>query len=158
MGDKKAPITLIAFEDFGCDHCKQQFAIFDELLTTYPGKIKIVWKGLPVTRFPVDTRLSHAYSYCMNQHNKFDQFKRLAFANSTNLTRNTLNTIVTELGIDPLIIETCMQSDEPETHLKQVEAIARTLNIQAVPAIFKDGVQLHAPGSAIEWAELLELN
>ena len=94
----------------------------------------------------------------MNQHNKFDQFKRLAFANSTNLTRNTLNTIVTELGIDPLIIETCMQSDEPETHLKQVEAIARTLNIQAVPAIFKDGVQLHAPGSAIEWAELLELN
>src|SRR3989338_11569161 len=52
MGDKKAAITLIAFEDLGCAACAEQDDLFRQLLEKYPSKIKIIWKPLPVTFIP----------------------------------------------------------------------------------------------------------
>ncbi|MEK7084106.1 MAG: thioredoxin domain-containing protein, partial [Patescibacteria group bacterium] len=75
LGDKKAGITVIAFEDFGCPGCKDQSDIFNELLDKYPGKIKIIWKGLPVTRFPFSTRRTNEYAFCANRQGKFSAFK-----------------------------------------------------------------------------------
>ncbi len=60
LGEKKAPITIIAFEDFACPACEQQSEIFNNLLDKHAGKIKIIWKGLPVSQFPYPANLSHS--------------------------------------------------------------------------------------------------
>src|SRR3989338_6953802 len=43
LGDRSAPITLIAFEDFGCEACNQQHTLFAELLKKNTGRGKIIW-------------------------------------------------------------------------------------------------------------------
>src|SRR3989338_1742832 len=91
LGDKKAPITLIAFEDAGCAACAEQHAMFQKLLETYPKKIKIIWKPLPVTLIPYPSGRAHEYAYCANQQEKFDVFVTLAFENQNDLSPVALN-------------------------------------------------------------------
>jgi len=67
LGDRQAPATLIVFSDLGCALCREEFSIWQKILKTYPKKFKIIWKALPVTQIPYDTRLANSYAYCANE-------------------------------------------------------------------------------------------
>lgn len=47
-GSKDAPITLVEYSDFQCYYCSKAFNNVLELLEKYKGKIKFVYKHLPV--------------------------------------------------------------------------------------------------------------
>jgi len=155
IGNKKAPNTIIAFEDFGCPSCKQHTAILDQLLATYPDKVNIIWKSLSVTRFPYSTTLVHAYGYCANKQGKFDAFKASAFANSDNLSAEIVPLVAEQAELDKDVLSTCLESGLPELYAEQTESIATALNIQAVPTFFVDNTQVDPPLFLEGWVTLL---
>lgn len=157
IGYKPAPRALVAFEDFGCEGCKAQDAVLTELLQKHPKQIKIVWKGLPVTRFPFDTRLAHQYAVCAHMQGKWLAFKQYAFANSENLSPSVVNTIAKTIGLDAKKLTQCLSSGAAESAVQQVEQLATTLNIQAVPTIFWNNKQINPPQSVEAWEALLHL-
>jgi protein-disulfide isomerase len=157
VGDKRAPITLVAFEDFGCEGCKDQNFVLNDLRNKYEGKIKIIWKMLPVVLFPFSTNLAHEYGYCINKQKKFEEFKELAFANSQNLSPPNLGLITEDLDINLKELDSCLESGEATNYLKDVGTLARSLNIQGVPRIFLNNKQLPHVGSVSEWERILEL-
>lgn len=157
LGNKKAPKTLIAFEDFGCEHCKVQSELLDQVLQEHPNAFKLIWKGLPVSKFPVDTRASHRYAFCFHEQQKFEEFESYAFANYQNLSQAVLDAIVSQVDINKKVLDECLSSTRPDAHIAQVEQIARALNIQAVPAIFIDNKQITTPQTKEEWVALLGL-
>lgn len=158
LGSRKAPKTLIAFEDFGCAHCKDQSAIFDRLLERHDGKFNVVFKGLPVTRFPYNSRDSIKYGFCLNQQQKFKEYKDLAFSNSTNLSKAVLDEIVKNIeGVNKKKLDECLASGTPESQIQLTEALASSLYIQAVPAVFYEGKQVTLPDSEAGWEDLLGL-
>lgn len=157
LGQKKAPKTLILFSDFACSACKIQDTLLEEVLQKHPSQVKIIWKGLPVTRFPYNSRQAHLYAYCTNEQERFSDFKKLAFVNQENLSELILKTITTELALDTKQIENCLAGGEAEQHVGSVEQISRLLGIQSVPTIFLDNQQIIAPSSVLEWEQLLGL-
>lgn len=157
IGNKKAPITLIAFEDFGCEGCKSQTDMLDKLLAKYPDKVKIIWKGLPVTTFPQDTTRAHIYGYCAYQQNKFTEYQKLAFANSDNLSETVLGIIKEQLKLDEARFAECIASEEPRVYIDQTKQIALSLYIQAVPTFFLNNKQIQAPQFLEGWETLLNL-
>lgn len=157
LGNKKAPITLIAFEDFGCEACALQNQRFDALLEKHPDRLKIIWKGLPVTQFPYPTKAAQKYGYCAHQQGKFSEFKTMAFANLANLSDTTLSTIANELELKENKLNECLESTAAENYIAKVEQIASLLNIQAVPAVFLDGSQVEPPDTVADWEALLQL-
>ncbi|MFZ2190488.1 MAG: DsbA family protein [Candidatus Magasanikiibacteriota bacterium] len=158
VGNKKAPIQIIAFEDFGCSSCKQQTAVLNKLMEKYPDKIKYIWKGLAITRFPYSTGLSHKYSYCANEQNKFSEFQELAFNNSEELTKATLDAITNVINLNQEKLFDCLSSDRPELNLANNTALATYLTIQGVPAIFINNKQISPPQIIEEWESVLNLN
>ncbi len=157
LGDKRAPITIVAFEDFGCDGCKLQSDIFEQLLSEYPGKIKIVWKGLPITRFPYQSREVHVYGYCANEQEKFAEFAKLAFVNNYNLSLDIVISIVEQLNIDQKKFDACVASPDPEAFIKKNEGVATALGIQSVPTFFINNKQVEGPSTKEGWVTLLGL-
>lgn len=158
LGNKKAPKTIIAFEDFGCAHCKELSESIDQVMASYPNQVKVVWKGLPVTRFPHNTRDAHHYAYCANQQGQFAEFASFAFANYQNLSPNILQTILSQLDVDEDAFTACLATEAPEQSVLQTEQTARTLNIQSVPAIFINNKQVQPPSTVQEWERVLGLN
>jgi protein-disulfide isomerase len=157
LGERTAPLTVIVFEDFGCESCRAQFGIFTDILETYPRQVKFVWKGLPVTTFPVSSRDAHEYAACANQQGKFEPFAQYAFANNQNLTIETLQIIADELKLNNQQFETCLNTSAGESHIQKTELLARKLNIQSVPTVFINNVQAQSPQTFAGWLGLLGL-
>ncbi|HAZ29053.1 MAG TPA: hypothetical protein DCY48_04765 [Candidatus Magasanikbacteria bacterium] len=158
IGEKKAPLTVIGFEDFGCKGCQIQMAMLDELQQSFPEKIKIIWKGLPVMKFPYDSHLAHEYAFCMNQEGRFDAFKNFAFANGDNLSLAVLGQSIAAAGAEQTVFEACINSPEPKQYIETIELMAQSLNIQSVPTFFIDNKQIETPQTKEAWAALLGLS
>lgn len=158
QGERKAPITVVAFEDLACAGCKIQAAMFDELLKEYPGQIKIIWKLLNVTTFPHDTELAHNYAFCAHEQGKFLAFKDGAFANITNLSKATLDVIAKNTELNQSKLSACLASDRPTQYQEKTKAIAKMLHIQSVPALFMNNKQISTPPTLDQWKALLTQN
>lgn len=157
LGDLRAPVTLVAFEDLGCGGCAEQDQIFTQLLAKHPERLKIVWKPLSVTTIPYSTRQAHEYAYCANEQGLFETFKALAFANRTALDSTTLEILIDEAELDRDVLGTCLASGRPQNALDQNELLAQALNIQTVPTIFLDNTQVSHPTTIAGWETLLQL-
>ncbi len=157
IGNHKAPLTLIAFEDFGCSHCQELSIILNQLLEKYPNKIKIIWKGLAVTQFPVPTDLAHEYAYCADREGKFSEFASFAFVNGDNLTEDTLKEINKSIGLKEKSAQECLESGLAKTHNQKNTMLATFLNIQSVPTMFFNNKQINPPNDLAGWQAVLGL-
>jgi len=157
IGDKKAGITVIAFEDFGCAACEQASTILDELIKEYPKKIKVIWKGLPVTEFPYPSEDANLYGFCAYQQQKFNEYKNFAFTNGNNLSPIILNIIAEEIELNKSKLGECLNSIEATRYIEQTKQLAQILNIQSVPTFFVDNKQIQNPGSIEGWKILLNI-
>jgi protein-disulfide isomerase len=155
-GDKKALHTLIIFEDLACEACKKQSYLLGQLIEKYPKKIKIIWKTIPVTRVPYSTKLAHEYGYCMNKQGQFDYFQKMCFANSENLSENILKAIAGQMNISEKKLNECLTNQEYSKNHAENEAVAKILQVQAVPAIFVNNKQIKNPNSLQEWENILD--
>jgi protein-disulfide isomerase len=157
IGDKKAPTTLVIFEDFACAACAELDNNLSQLMQKHPKKIKIIWKGLPVASLPFPSADSHQYAYCANAQKKFNEFKQYAFSNLDNLSVDTLDIIAQEIELDSKALATCLGSPDTQSYLYVTEQLANVLNIQSVPTIFLNDKQLDYPRTISGWETLLQL-
>lgn len=157
LGNPRASKTVIAFEDYGCEGCKVQDMLLTQLLDKHGDKIKIIWKGLPVTHFPQPSRQAHLYGYCANQQGKFVQFKQLAFNNYLNLSEETLTKITEDIELNQKTLQACLNAPGTTEYIDKTEQIATILQIQAVPAIFINNQQVNSPATLSGWEAMLGL-
>lgn len=156
IGNKKAPITVVIFEDYGCAECQSQNILVQELLKKHSKKIKFIWKGLPITNFPTPSILAHEYTYCANTQGKFDKFKDAVFANPDKLEQNDLNKIADDIRINSSKLSDCLASGLPKNYIERVKLLATRLNVQTLPAIFINDKQITTPSYLEEWETILQ--
>jgi len=157
LGSANAPHTIVVFEDLACTGCRAQDLILQDVQKKYPGKVKIIWKGLSVIPFPYASEPAHRYAFCANKQGKFEVFKDYAFANYDNLSQPTISTIVKEIGLDEGTLQECLDSSEPDTYIEKIRTLADLLHIQNVPTVFLENEQIITPTSVEEWEVLLGL-
>jgi protein-disulfide isomerase len=158
IGQKQAGITIIAFEDLGCDHCKEQLSVFFDLVEKHPTRVKVIWKGLPITRFPVSSVTAHAYAICANKQNKFFEFVNTMLAPNTNLGLNNLAVAADQAGLDKTILTQCLASNIPVDYQAKTEALAQSLGLKGVPVTFIDNQRIATEPTSVDgWKELLGL-
>ena len=156
IGNKKAPITIIAFADFACAACKIDSMILDKLINENPNKIKVIWKALPVSFYPYNSSDAIKYAYCANKQNKFPEFKNLAYTNNFDLSSSTLQNISQEIELNEKKLNTCLNDSEKDNYIEMNKNYANILNIQEVPTYFLNNKQI-TPKNENEWKLILNL-
>ncbi len=157
LGPKNASKTLIVFGDFGCESCKEEFTLLQELMLQNPGKLKIIWKGLSVEKVPIDTTLAVQYGFCASKQNKFSEWSEIAFANSTALSEENLPALAEQIGLNAKTLTSCLSAPDTTSYMKKIEQLAEALSIQTVPTIFFNNTQINPPTSVDGWKALLSL-
>lgn len=157
IGERGAAIPVIAFMDFACDACQEQMGFLEALTEKYPNKIKMVWKGLSVSRFPQSTEKLHLQGYCANEQGKFALWQKKAFAKYLKITDNTLNDLAQTAGLDQNKLKKCLESGKAEKYLNEVSNLANQFNIQTVPTFFVNNKQIATPDSLNQWEDFLRL-
>ncbi len=83
LGSTSAPVTIVEYSDFQCPFCQRGADTVTRVLEEYDGKVKLVFKHLPLEGKHPNARRGSEYfeAIAMQDNKKAYEFKKLVFAN-----------------------------------------------------------------------------
>lgn len=140
-GNAWAPVVVTVFSDFQCPFCARLEPTLDELDKAFPGRLRIVWRNLPL---PFHTNARPAAAAALEafaqQGNKgFWAMHKLLFANQRALERTDLESYASQLGLDPTRFQQALDDGRHEAAITADESIAKGAGIQGTPGIVING-------------------
>jgi len=152
-GNPDAPITVVEFSDFQCPFCSRFFeqtlpALQENYIDT--GKIKLVYKDLPLDNLHPNARSAHIAAECADEVGKFWEYHDVLFAKQAEWNRLassdldiTLSQFAVDLGMQAASFESCMESQDIADEVNQDTLEAARYGATGTPTFFigneKDG-------------------
>ena len=138
-GPEDAPITLVEFSDFQCPFCKSVQPTLEELFEEYDGKLRWVFKDLPLTRLhPGAVRAAEA-ARCAGEQDKFWEYRDALFA-LRRVTDDVYPGVAKSLELDYAAWETCVDSGKYVAAVEADRDEAAGLGISGTPAFLVNGI------------------
>ena len=152
-GDSNAPVTIVEFSDFQCPFCSRFFQqTLPQLEENYinTGKVKFVYRDLPLDSLHPNARPTHIAAECADEQGKFWEYHDILFLNQAKWKdlasedlENSLKKYAQVLGLDVPSFETCLSSDEIADEVNRDALEARSYGTTGTPTFFigteKDG-------------------
>ena len=140
FGPEDAPITIVEFSDFQCPFCKQWHqTVYEPLLAAYPGKIRLVYRNLPLTSIHPDAQGAAEAAMCANEQNQFWEYHDKLFAGDA-LGADIYSQYASDLGLNMDKFETCVQQGKYRQAVQEDSDFALNLGINSTPTFFVNGL------------------
>jgi protein-disulfide isomerase len=141
-GSEKAPVTIVKFEDFHCPFCKQVQPTFNELLSRYNGKVRLVHKDLPLESIHPQARQAAEAARCAYEQGKFWEYHDKLYANSPKASTDDLKSYAKEIGLDVDSFDRCFASGKYKAVVQQDLNEGAKLGLTGTPTIFINGREI----------------
>ena len=140
VGPEDAPITIIEFSDYQCPFCRRWHQeVYQPLLAAYPGKIKLVYRHLPLTSIHPDAFPAAEASMCAGEQNAFWQYHEKLFAGDQ-LGSAAYTQYAQELGLDMTTFEACINEHKYQQVVQADSDFAINLGVRSTPTFFINGL------------------
>jgi protein-disulfide isomerase len=97
-GNAAAPITLMEFGDYESDACAKAHEVVKQVLESYEGKVKFVFRHFPLTKIHQKAHKAAEAAIAAAQEGKFWEMHEELFANRRNLGVISLKSYAKEIG------------------------------------------------------------
>lgn len=143
-GNKDAPITLVEYSDFECPFCSRGYNTVMELMQKYEGKIRFVYKHLPLSFHPQAMPAAEYFEAVKIQSpEKAWKFHDAIYKNQRALQNGEkfLKEEAKKLGgIDMKKLETDAKSEAVKKKIEEDMAEAAKFGFQGTPGFLLNGV------------------
>ncbi|MCA9576815.1 MAG: thioredoxin domain-containing protein [Myxococcales bacterium] len=141
-GAANAPVVIQEISDFQCPFCSRVLPTIERLLETYNGRVRIVWRDLPLPFHPNANPAAQAAREVFRQggNEKFWAYNALLFENQRDLTRETLERLAQQVG--GINMAQFRQALDTERHKAAVDAdmaAAQAAGINGTPGFVING-------------------
>lgn len=141
LGDKDAPVTLLAFEDFECPFCErfsQQTLplIIDQHVKS--GKVRVVWKDFPLS-IHSHVQKAHEAARCAWEQDKFWEYHDVLFNNQSGLSMNNLKQYAKNLGLNESQFISCLDSGKYTELIREKVREGNTAGVSGTPSFLING-------------------
>jgi protein-disulfide isomerase len=141
-GAEKAPLTVVKFEDFQCPFCKQVQPTFNELLSRYNGKVRLVHKDLPLESIHPQARQAAEAARCAYEQGKFWEYHDKLYATSPKASGDDLKSYAKEVGLNVDSFDRCFTSGKYKAVVQQDLNEGVQLGLTGTPTIFINGREI----------------
>ena len=142
LGPADAPITLVEFSDYQCPYCRRWHAeVYEPLLAEYPGKIRFVYRHLPLDSIHPDAIPAAEASMCAGEQDAFWQFHEKLFSSEA-LGDQVYARYAQELGLDMQTFEACVSGRKYQQAVEEDTSFALDLGIRSTPTFFVNGLAI----------------
>jgi protein-disulfide isomerase len=142
LGPTDAPITIVEFSDYQCPFCRRWHAeVYKPLLAAYPGKIKFVYRHLPLTSIHPDALAAAEASMCAGEQDAFWTFHDKLFS-SESLGSEIYTQYARDLGLDMDAFESCLSKHKYQQAVDVDTNFAIDLGIRSTPTFFINGLAI----------------
>lgn len=143
VGPKDAPITLVEYSDFECPYCARSFNTVKNLMDMYKGKIRFVYKHLPLSFHP-QAMISAKYyeAIRLQDEKKAFAFHDEVYQDQRKLSNGVpfLNQMAKKVGADLVRLKRDTASELISKRIEEDVAEANKLGIQGTPGFLINGV------------------
>ncbi|MET0643939.1 MAG: thioredoxin domain-containing protein [Candidatus Binatia bacterium] len=141
-GSEKAPVTVVKFEDFQCPFCKQVQPTFNQLLSRYNGKVRLVHKDLPLESLHPQARQAAEAARCAYDQGKFWEYHDKLYATSPKASGDDLKSYAKEVGLNVDSFDRCFTSGKYKAVVQQDLNEGVQLGLTGTPTIFVNGREI----------------
>ncbi len=141
-GDPKAPVTIVEFADYQCPYCASAQPLVKQVLDAYAGKVKFVYKHLPLISIHPNARPAALAAVEAMEQGKFWEMHDLLFANYNKLDRASLSQIASQAGLDMARFEKAMQGEAHGAKVERDMAESQKAGVTGTPTFFINGKRL----------------
>lgn len=146
MGSSSASVTMVEFSDFQCPFCGAFFSqTFSQVEKNYidSGKVKFVFKNMPLTSIHPNALEASLAAECANEQGKFWQYHDWLFTNqnswvnlnSTDVTK-AFKQYASMLGLDANSFDSCLDSEKYSTAVNKDSQDGATYGVTGTPTFF----------------------
>jgi len=140
LGPADAPITIVEFSDYQCPFCRRfHEETYRALLDAYPGKIRFVYRDLPLTSIHPEAFPSAVAAACANEQEAFWPYHDKLFESET-LGQEVYVQYASELNLDMDAFKECIASDRHNEAINADADFAINLGINSTPTFFINGL------------------
>jgi len=141
MGPADAPITIVAFTDYQCPYCHRAQNTMDQILTKYPGKIRLVHRDFPLEGHAQAFPAARA-AWCAGEQGKFWEYYKSLMSVSGDMAEADLLGRAEGLKLDPAAFKTCAASDRHDAAIREGADAGAQLGVTGTPGYFINGRML----------------
>lgn len=137
IGERSAPVTIVAFSDFQCPFCKESIPVIRQVIERFGTNVRFVFKHLPLSIHKQAFPAAQA-AYCAGQQGSFWQYHDALFAAET-VSPATIERIALQFKLDIVRFRSCLQSEDSRNAILKDSLDARKLGIDGTPAFIVNG-------------------
>ncbi len=144
-GPKDAPITIVEYSDFECPFCARGRDTVEQLMKNYPGKVRFLYKHLPLNFHP-QAMISAQYfeAIAMQSPKKAFEFHDIVFAKQSKLKQGEafLTSVAKDLKLDIVKLKKDVSSEVVLNKIEEHKKEAAKFNIQGTPGFLLNGIPI----------------
>lgn len=145
LGQDKAPVTIVAFTDFTCAYCRQGEKTLNSIYESYKGKVRVVYKSLPMPTHPGSMEAAEfmlaAYAQDQNKswklfHTFFDNRERILAGDGHAFLRSA----VMDAGLNITKVLEAAKSSKVQQLIQEDEQDADKLGLDGTPCFLVNNI------------------
>lgn len=160
-GAKEAKVTIVEYSDFQCPYCQKGHATTKELLAAYPGKVRVLFKNLPIERIHPQAMIASQYyeAIGMQSPEKATKFKGEVFENQQELGAKGeayLKSLAKKVGADMGKVAKDINSEEVKKRIAADQSEAEKFEFSGTPGYLINGVSLRGAYPIDEFKKIID--
>ena len=134
IGPDDAEVTVVEFFDYRCGYCKRSVDYVAALPANYDGKVRVVFKDLPI--LSPESRVAARAAIAAGLQGKYFEMHVALMESRGNFTNAEINMIAQSVGVDVEQMRDDMDTDAVNDHLAESLDLARRLGVSGTPAFY----------------------
>jgi protein-disulfide isomerase len=159
-GDKGAPITIVEYSDFQCPYCKKGFETMEEVEKEYNGKVRFLFKNMPLPFHPLAMPAAKRFEAIVLQSpEKAYKYHDTVFSNQDKLNaggEKYLDSVAKGLGVNMAQMKKDMDSDKVNSRIQGDIEEAKKYDITGTPGFIVNGVSIRGAYPFPTFKEVIE--
>ena len=151
-GPKDAAVTMIVFSDYECPYCRKAEEAVEQVLKTYEGKIKYVFRDYPLP-FHQKARPAAVAANCAIAQGKYWEFNQKLFV--VDLSAESYKKVAADLGLDAKKFDECVAKNDQKS-IEQDLADGGAVGVNGTPGFFINGRMLSGAQPAEAFKEIID--
>lgn len=162
LGNADAPVTLVEFSDLQCPACAAYAPILKEVVDTYKGKVRLVYKHFPLDQHVHAKKAAYA-AEAANKQGKFFEFSEVLFSKQSewqDLSEKDVDAKFASYAKSLSLDMKKYEADRKDPAIaKKVEAdmtAGIAAGVNSTPSFFLNGTKLSNPRNLEEFKQLID--
>lgn len=155
LGNPSAPVTVIEFGDFQCEHCRAAVPVVKEVLSLYGDKVRYVYRHFPLNHHQY-ARMAAEAAECARAEGKFWEYHDLLFEKASSFSLRHFVELAASLNLDTGPFERCLITGRYRPILEEDIEEGQRVGISATPTFFVNGRRFSGTPRVADLQRLIE--